>query len=85
MLPSRCLAPLVLVTLTLAGGNVRATESCGYADLVGEALGECGSDKQGPTPGTLEELLKAFEQRLPKVLRDRCTEDKDSICDCHLA
>jgi hypothetical protein len=68
----------------LAGGNVQATEACGYADLIGIPLGDCGPNHQGPSPGTLDELLQALDKRLPKVLRDGCTEDKNSICDCHL-
>jgi hypothetical protein len=84
MSPLRCLVALVGLAVTLSSEDVQATEACGYADLVGEPLGDCGTNHRGLIPGTLEELLQALDQRLPKVLRDRCTEDKNSICDCHL-
>jgi len=84
MLRSRLIAAAIGSAMTFAVGSVEANEGCGYVDLGGEHFGACSPSKRGPIPGTLDELLQALDQRLPKVLRDRCTEDRDSICDCIL-
>jgi hypothetical protein len=84
MLRSRFVAAAIGFAVTLAVGSVEATQGCGDVGLTGEHFGACSPSKRGPIPGTLEELLQALDQRLPKVLRDRCTEDEDSMCDCTL-
>jgi hypothetical protein len=84
MLRSRFVAAAIGFAVTLAVGSVEATQGCGDVGLTGEHFGTCSPSKRGPIPGTLEELLQALDQRLPQVLRDRCTEDKDSMCDCTL-
>ena len=84
MLRSRFVAAAIGFAVTLAVGSVEATQGCGDVGLTGEHFGTCSPSRRGPIPGTLDELLQALDQRLPKVLRDRCTEDKDSMCDCTL-
>ena len=84
MLLSRFVAAAIGFAVTLAVGSVEATQGCGDVGLTGEHFGACSPSKRGPIPGTLDELLQALDRRLPKVLRDRCTEDKDSTCDCTL-
>jgi hypothetical protein len=81
---SGLVAGAVGFAVTLAVGSAGAAEGCGYVDLNGEHFGACSPSRRGPIPETLDELLQALDERLPKVLRDRCTEDKDSICDCIL-
>ena len=79
----RFIAAAVGLTAALIG-NVEANEPCGYGDLTGQPFGTCAPNRRGPIPATLDELLSALDQRLPKVLRDRCTEDENSLCDCIL-
>lgn len=82
MLPFKLAAAAVALTLTVIVGSAEAEQGCGNVDLTGEHFGACSPNKPGPIPGTLEGLLQSLDGRLPRLLRDQCTEDVGSACDC---